>query len=78
MQRSHLGRDTRETELEGENLPPRSPRLRSEEPANLEEFQFVKISRTKTVTLAPKLQDFGLLELYPPRGPVHQRVVFCR
>lgn len=78
MQRSHLGRDTRETELEGENLPPCNLGLRGEEPANLEEFQFSKISRTKTVTLVPKLQDCGLLDLYPPRGPVHQRVVFCR
>lgn len=35
--------------------------------------QFGKISRTKTVTLVPKLQDCGLLGLYPPRRPVPQR-----
>ncbi|XP_036053373.1 zinc finger protein 496 isoform X3 [Onychomys torridus] len=72
MQRSCLGGDTRETGLEGENLLPCKPRLRGEEPANLEEYQFVKISRTETVTLAPKLQGCGLLGLYPPRGPVHK------
>ncbi|XP_037056846.1 zinc finger protein 496 isoform X5 [Peromyscus leucopus] len=72
MQRSRLGGDTRETGLEGENLLPCSPGLRGEEPANLEEYQFVKISRTETVTLTSELQDCGLLGLYPPRGPVHK------
>ncbi|XP_008838562.2 zinc finger protein 496 isoform X2 [Nannospalax galili] len=73
MQRNRLGRDSRETGLEGEDLLPWSPRLRREEPelANLEATQFVKVSRAKTVTLDPKLQESGLLG-NPPGGPGHK------
>lgn len=55
MHWSHLGQDTRETELEGEDLLPCCLRLRGKEPANLKECKRQKPHSSPGLKHSPPL-----------------------